>query len=76
MIALNWLTGRFSNRGKALSLYKRGMARAKKHDHQGAIDDCTTTIGMPDTPADLKAMVLYKQPRTRAFAERRLSEGR
>jgi hypothetical protein len=61
MNVLNWLTGHFSNRGKALSLYRRGMARAKKRDHQGAIADYTTTIGLPDTPADVKAMVLYNR---------------
>jgi hypothetical protein len=61
MTAFNWLTDHFSNRGKALSLYKRGMAKAKNHDHQGAIDDYTTTIGMPDTPANVKAIVLYNR---------------
>ena len=55
MNVFNWLTDHFSNRGKALSLYKRGMAKAKKHDHQGAIDDYTTTIGMPDTPANVES---------------------
>ena len=44
-----------------MSLYKRGMARAKKHDHQGAIGDYTAAIEMPDTPADLKAMALYNR---------------
>ena len=53
MIVIDWLTGHFSNRGKALSVYKRGMGKAKKHDHQGAIDDYTTTIGMPDTVSRL-----------------------
>ena len=61
MKAFSWLTDHFSNRGKALSLYKRGMTKAKKHDHRGAIDDYTTTIGMPDTPANVKAMVLYNR---------------
>jgi hypothetical protein len=61
MNIFDWWNIRFSSRGKALSLYKRGMARAKKHDHQGAIDDYTTTIAMPDTPADLKAMALYNR---------------
>ena len=58
---INWLTGHFSNRRQAVSLYKRGMAKAKNHDHQGAIDDYTTTINMPDTPANVKAMVLYNR---------------
>jgi hypothetical protein len=61
MNVLNWLTGHFSNRGKALSLYRRGMARAKRRDHQGAIADYTATLEMPDTPADVKAMVLYNR---------------
>ena len=42
-------------------LYKRGMSKAKKHDHRGAIDDYTTTVGMPDAPANVKAMVLYNR---------------
>jgi hypothetical protein len=57
----NWFAVRFSNRGKALSLYRRGMAKAKKHDNQGAIDDYTKTIGMPHTPADVRAMALYNR---------------
>ena len=61
MNIFDWLTGGFSNHGKALSLYKRGMAKAKKHNHQGALEDYTTTIGMPGTPADLLAMVLYNR---------------
>ena len=61
MNVFNWLTGRFSYRGKAVSLYKRGMTKAKKHDFQGAIDDYTKSIGIPNTPADLKAMVLYNR---------------
>jgi hypothetical protein len=56
------LLGRlFSKGGKALSLYKRGMAKAKQHDHQGAIDDYTTAISMPDTTANVKAMALYNR---------------
>jgi hypothetical protein len=54
----SWLTAQFSTR-KAVSRYKRGMAKTKKRDHQGAIVDYTTTIEMPETPADLKAMALY-----------------
>ena len=51
----------FSSHGKAMSLYKRGMAKAKNHDHEGALEDYTTMIGMPGTPADLLAMVLYNR---------------
>lgn len=55
------LSNYFSGRGKAMSLYKQGMAKAKKHDHQGAIDDYTTMIAMPGTPPELIAMVLYNR---------------
>ncbi len=61
MIIFHWLTGRFSNRRKAIFLYKRGMAKAKKRDRQGAIDDYTTMLSMPGMPADLTAMVLYNR---------------
>ncbi len=57
----NWLTRFFTNRGKALTLYRRGMARVKRHDHDGAIGDYTTMIGMLDTPADIRAMALYNR---------------
>ena len=57
----NWLTYCLSNRRKALFLYKRGTAKAKKEDHQGAIHDYTTMIGIPGTPADLMAMALYNR---------------
>ena len=61
MRVFDWLTGQFSNRRKALSLYKRGMARARKRDRQGAINDYTTTIAMRDTPEEVKAMALYNR---------------
>ncbi|MDA1053877.1 MAG: hypothetical protein O3C40_25795 [Planctomycetota bacterium] len=61
MNVLRWLTGRFSNRDKALSFYKRGMAKSKKHEHQGAIDDYTTAVDMQDAPSDVKAMALYNR---------------
>src|SRR3954447_4496340 len=61
MKVFRWLTSRFSNRGKAMFLYKRGMAKAKKHDHHGAIHDYTTTLGIRGAPADLMAMVLYNR---------------
>lgn len=58
MRILNWLASSFSHRGTAMSLYKRGMAKAKRNDHPGALVDYTTAIGIPGTPADLLAMVL------------------
>jgi hypothetical protein len=61
MDVFNWFVGHFSSRGKALSLYRRGMIRANKHDHLGAIDDYTTTIGLEHTPTDVRAMALYNR---------------
>jgi tetratricopeptide (TPR) repeat protein len=57
----NWWKSLFSSRGKALSLYRRGMARAKEQDHEGAIDDYTATIDMPHAPPDVKAMARYNR---------------
>ena len=61
MNVFSWLTDHFTNRGKALSLYKRGMVKAKRHDHQGAIDNYTAAIDIPDSPSDVKAMALYNR---------------
>jgi hypothetical protein len=61
MNVFNWMTGQFSNRGRALVLYKRGMRKARNHDHQGAIDDYTAAIEMPNTAPDVKAMGQYNR---------------
>ena len=61
MNILEWLKGRLSSRGKALSLYRRGMERAKRQDHAGAFDDYTATIGMAGVPPDVKAMALFNR---------------
>lgn len=55
----SWLKSRSSSRDEALSRYRRGMERAEKHDHQGAIDDFTATIDMPDAPSYVKKMALH-----------------
>ena len=44
-----------------LSLYKRGLASAMKHDQKGARDAYTAAIDMPDAPTDLRAMALYNR---------------
>ena len=61
MKLLEWLTGRFSGRGKATVLYKRGMAKARKKDQAGAIEDYTAAIAMSETPPDVRAMTLYNR---------------
>ena len=59
MNLFDWISSWFSKRGMAFWLYKRGLAKAKKRDHQGAIAAYTSTIGMQVMPPDVLAMVLY-----------------
>ena len=61
MNALQWVANCFSQRSKAISHYRRGMGKAKKHNHQGAIEDYTVSLGIRDTPPDVLAMVLYNR---------------
>ena len=56
-----WLASCFSRRGKALSLYRTGMAKAEKRDYEGAIADYSTAIELAKIPADVKAMALYNR---------------
>lgn len=64
----NWLKVRFGYKSKALCLFQRGTAKAKASDHQGAIDDYSTTIGMSDSTTDLRAMALYNRALVHAAA--------
>jgi len=63
MRILDWLADRFwhSDRRSALSLYRRGMTKAKKHEHQGAIQDYSDVIQAAETPVDVTAMALYNR---------------
>ena len=61
MRLVKWLKSRCSNRGRCLWLYNEAIAKAKKHDCRGAIDDYTATIDMRDVPPDVKAMALYNR---------------
>jgi hypothetical protein len=56
----HWLTDGFSDRGKAMALYKRGMAKAKQHDRQGAIDDYSAVAAMR-VPVEVRAMAIYNR---------------
>jgi hypothetical protein len=56
-----WMKGWFSHRRKALSLYRSGMAKANKHDYEGAIADYSDAIRAPHIPTDVKAMALYNR---------------
>lgn len=55
------LISHFTLRGRALSLYRSGMTKANYHDHQGAIEDYSTAIDLPDTPADVRAMAMFNR---------------
>ena len=61
MRLLQWLFRNRSARSLALSFYKRGLARTKKHDHQGAMQDFTDAIESPSAPDDVRAMALYNR---------------
>jgi hypothetical protein len=56
-----WLTRRNSVPDVVLSLYKRGLTSAMKHDQKGARDAYTAAIDMRDAPTDLRAMALYNR---------------
>lgn len=66
-----WMTGLFTGRGKAISLYRRGMAKAKLRDYPSAIDLYSQTIELAATPADVRGMALYN----RALVYSALGEG-
>lgn len=57
----SWLFGLFSQRQKALAQYRSGMAKAKKDDFAGAINDYTATIRSSSVPDDIIAMALYNR---------------
>jgi len=58
---MSWLKGYFSHRGKALSLYRRAIAKANKRDFAGAILDYSAAVEAPSVPADVRAMALYNR---------------
>jgi hypothetical protein len=55
------LFGGGSVRDAALSHYKRGLAKGKNRDQQGAIEEYTAAINSSDVPDDVKAMALYNR---------------
>jgi hypothetical protein len=61
MNPLSWLQSSFSVRHNALWNYKRGMARAKRRDHEGALANYTAAIDSTDVTDGVKAMALYNR---------------
>ena len=56
MNLIRWIKSLVTHRGKALSLYRAGIASANKRDYHGAIANYSEAIRAPDTPIDVKAM--------------------
>jgi tetratricopeptide (TPR) repeat protein len=56
-----WIQSLLSHRGKAISLYRSGMAKANERDYEGAIADYSAAIEMPKIPADVRAMAIYNR---------------
>lgn len=61
MNPIQWLMGRFADSDQASTFYKRGMVKAKKHNHAGAIEDYTAALAVPDVAAEMQAMILYNR---------------
>jgi hypothetical protein len=61
MNVMRWLRDLITHRGKALSRYRAGMAKAKQGDFDGAIADYSAAIRAPDIPTDVKAMAIYNR---------------
>jgi hypothetical protein len=56
-----WVRSCFSHRGKAISLYRSGMAKANQRDYSGAIADYSAAIELSKIPDDVKAMAIYNR---------------
>src|SRR5689334_22937895 len=61
MSFIRWLKSWLTHRGKALSLYRSGMANANKHNYEDAIADYSAAIRIPDVPPDVKSMATYNR---------------
>ena len=61
MTFFDWFKNHFSQRKRAMAIYRRGIARANEHDNRGALDDYSAVIEMDAAPADIRAMALYNR---------------
>ena len=61
MNLISKMLGSFSTRGKAMSMYKRGMQKAGERDLDGAIADYTGVVDMKGAPVDVIAMALLNR---------------
>lgn len=71
---VSWLRSLTSSAARAETVYKRGVAKARSHDFQGAIDDYTEVINGEEATSELKTMsrlnrgVAYSASRQYALA--------
>ncbi len=61
MNLFDWIVGCFSTRQKSLGIYRRGISKAKRRQHDAAIEHYTTVIGISGVPEDVKAMSLFNR---------------
>ena len=61
MSLISKLFGGFSTRGKAMTMYKRGMQRAGDRNLDGAISDYSEVVDMKGAPEDVVAMALLNR---------------
>jgi hypothetical protein len=57
----DWIVGCFSTRKKSLRIYRRGISQARHGQHDAAIENYTTVIGISGVPKDVKAMSLFNR---------------
>ena len=58
---IQWLASLVSNRGRAMSQYRAGMAKARRQDYRGAIADYTLAIESGEAPTDVRGMAAYNR---------------
>jgi tetratricopeptide (TPR) repeat protein len=57
----SWMRQGLTIRASAALLSRRALAKSKKFDHRGAIEDYTSAIDLPGIPSELKAALLYNR---------------
>lgn len=61
MHLVGWVKSLFSSSSKALFLYKRGMDKATRGQHQRAIQDYTAAVEIEGIQPKVKAMAHYNR---------------
>lgn len=61
MTIANWFKRKLTDESNSLTLYRRGMKKAKTKDHQGAIRDFADAFELPDTSAEVTAITKFNR---------------